>query len=166
MNEPPEAVVKVEPKEGKAPLKVVVRASDSSDPEGRPLTYTWSVNGKSISATDRVHELTFDKIGTYAIAVVVKDDKGLVDDADETVTVSKPYDADLIVDASEKIERMLREGEFEDAHEVANQYRYTCEHLLMRAEQCADFHASVQRKQGYTLGVTKKVLNQFQPQQK
>ena len=142
VNQPPKAVVTIEPKEGKAPLTVVVRASDSSDPEGGPLTYAWSVNGKPIEATDRVHELTFDEIGTYAIALVVKDHKGLVDDADETITVSKPYDADRIVDAFEDIDRSLREGDFLPALRMANQFRYTCEHLSIPADQCARFHAS------------------------
>ena len=145
-NQPPQATIKVTPKEGKVPLTVRSRASDSSDPEGRRLTYRWSVNGKAVQASNStddpwLYKHTFNEIGTHVIAVQVEDDKGLVDAADETIEVSEKYDAERIVEVSDKTERLLREGDYVTALELVNQFRYSCVHMSIPTKQCAQFHA-------------------------
>lgn len=140
-NKPPEATIKVAPKEGNVPLTVVARASASSDPEGRQMTYSWSVNNVLTEAQGGVYTHTFTERGTYAIAVEVKDEKGLVDAADDTITVREEYSEQQYVDDSRTIERLLGEGDFEGALEEANRLRYSCVHLAIPPERCATLHS-------------------------
>src|SRR4029453_11511317 len=44
-NQPPNAVATATPDSGPVPLTVSFDGTGSSDPEGRPLTYSWDLNG-------------------------------------------------------------------------------------------------------------------------
>jgi PKD repeat protein len=44
-NQPPDAVMTANPTTGSPPLTVNLSGVNSSDPEGRPLVYSWDLNG-------------------------------------------------------------------------------------------------------------------------
>ena len=63
---------------------VVISGATSSDPEGRPLTYTWSNSGQYTPVLTRI----FDDNGTYTVRLIVTDDWKASDTATTTVTVA------------------------------------------------------------------------------
>src|SRR5262249_40274241 len=69
---PPVGVAKSNLTQGQAPLAVNFDASGSSDPQGYPLTYTWSFSDGS-TATGATASHTFQDHGTYTASVAVSD---------------------------------------------------------------------------------------------
>jgi subtilisin family serine protease len=69
---PPVAVAKSNVSQGQAPLAVTFDASGSTDPQGYPMTYTWSFSdGGTVTGVTASH--TFQKHGTYTASVAVND---------------------------------------------------------------------------------------------
>jgi len=78
-NLPPVAIATAEPESGCVPLLVQFDGTQSYDPEGRPLRYSWDF-GECCDYPEEplaVHE--YDRAGTYNACLVVKDDVGQYD---------------------------------------------------------------------------------------
>ena len=88
-NQPPNAVITASPTNGPAPLTVSFDATGSSDPEGRPLSYSWDLNGDGTfgDATGPTASYTYTTAGVYHPSLRVTDDQGASDTASVTVTV-------------------------------------------------------------------------------
>lgn len=72
-------------------LSCAFDASDSRDPDGSIATYDWQIDGEEREG--RKIEFEFDKEGEYEVVLVVKDDEGASDSADDVVSVSSPNQA-------------------------------------------------------------------------
>ena len=71
-NNPPIAALTADRTSGLAPLLVNFDASGSSDPEGQPLTYIWSIDGANVG-TGSVLAHTFNTIKNYTVTLNVSD---------------------------------------------------------------------------------------------
>ncbi|MBS3789136.1 PKD domain-containing protein, partial [Candidatus Bipolaricaulota bacterium] len=86
-NDPPNAVISADPISGEAPLEVSFDGSDSSDPDGDDLSYTWDFgDGASANGQNATHE--FDTEGNYTIQLTVKDGRDGEDDATTAIYVT------------------------------------------------------------------------------
>jgi glucose/arabinose dehydrogenase/PKD repeat protein len=88
-NQPPTAVITASPTNGPAPLTVSFDGTGSSDPEGKPLSYSWDLNGDGTfgDATGPTASYTYTTAGVYHPSLRVTDDQGASDTASVTVTV-------------------------------------------------------------------------------
>ena len=88
-NQPPTARISANPTSGAAPLTVAFDGSGSTDPEGRPLTYSWDLNGDGTfgDATTPTASYTYTSSGTYTASLQVTDDRGATNTASVTITV-------------------------------------------------------------------------------
>jgi len=88
-NQPPTARISANPTSGAAPLMVAFDGSGSTDPEGRPLTYSWDLNGDGTfgDATTPTASYTYTSSGTYTASLRVTDDRGATNTASVTITV-------------------------------------------------------------------------------
>jgi glucose/arabinose dehydrogenase/PKD repeat protein len=88
-NQPPTAVITASPTNGPAPLTVTFDGAGSSDPEGKPLSYSWDLNGDGTfgDATGPTASYTYTTAGVYHPSLRVTDDQGTSDTASVTVTV-------------------------------------------------------------------------------
>ncbi|HBE92732.1 MAG TPA: hypothetical protein DDW55_09460 [Gammaproteobacteria bacterium] len=87
-NQPPVAVASADITSGKAPLLVTFNSSDSSDPDGIIVGYSWDVNGNPIAeGSDLQH--TFTETGAYLVTLTVTDDGGSTASDSITITVRK-----------------------------------------------------------------------------
>jgi glucose/arabinose dehydrogenase len=87
-NQPPTAVIIANPTNGPVPLAVSFDGTGSSDPEGRPLSYSWDLNGDGTfgDATGPTASYTYTTAGVYHPSLRVTDDQGASDTASVTVT--------------------------------------------------------------------------------
>ena len=87
-NLPPTAVITASPANGPLPLTVSFGSTGSSDPEGKPLTYSWDLNGDGTfgDATGPTASYTYTTAGVYHPVLRVTDDQGASDTAMATVT--------------------------------------------------------------------------------
>ena len=87
-NQPPTAVITANPTNGPAPLTVSFDGTGSSDPEGKPLSYSWDLNGDGTfgDATGSTASYTYTTAGVYHPSLRVTDDQGASDTASVTVT--------------------------------------------------------------------------------
>ena len=87
-NQPPTAVITASPTNGPVPLTVSFDGSGSSDPEGRPLSYSWDLNGDGTfgDATGSTASYTYTAAGVYHPSLRVTDDQGASDTESVTVT--------------------------------------------------------------------------------
>jgi glucose/arabinose dehydrogenase/PKD repeat protein len=87
-NQPPTAVVTANPTNGPVPLTVSFDGTGSSDPEGRPLTYSWDLNGDGTygDATGSTASYTYTTPGAYHPSLRVTDDQGANDTTSLTIT--------------------------------------------------------------------------------
>ena len=87
-NQPPTATINASPTNGGVPLTVSFDGSGSTDPEGRPLTYSWDLNGDQVfgDATGPTATYTYTVQGTYTARLRVTDDQGATDVASVTIT--------------------------------------------------------------------------------
>jgi glucose/arabinose dehydrogenase len=87
-NQPPTAVITATPTNGPLPLAVSFDGTGSSDPEGKPLTYSWDLNGDGTfgDATGPTASYTYTTAGVYHPVLQVTDDQGASDTATVTVT--------------------------------------------------------------------------------
>ena len=70
---------------------VTLDASGSTDADGDPLTFSWSVPGgefeNGTSSTDVIIEVSFPAVAPYTVTVTVSDGQGGTDSANTTITV-------------------------------------------------------------------------------
>ena len=87
-NQPPTAVITANPTNGPVPLAVSFDGTGSSDPEGRPLSYSWDLNGDGTfgDATASTASYTYTTAGVYHPSLRVTDDQGVSDTTSITVT--------------------------------------------------------------------------------
>jgi glucose/arabinose dehydrogenase/PKD repeat protein len=87
-NQPPTAVITANPTNGPVPLTVSFDGTGSSDPEGRPLSYSWDLNGDGTfgDATASTASYTYTTAGVYHPSLRVTDDQGVSDTKSLTVT--------------------------------------------------------------------------------
>ena len=80
-NQPPTAVVTASPTNGPVPLTVGFDGTGSSDPEGKPLSYSWDLNGDGTfgDATGSTASYTYTTAGVYHPSLRVTDDQGATD---------------------------------------------------------------------------------------
>jgi PKD repeat protein len=78
-NQPPTAVATADPTAGPAPLTVQFSGSQSSDPDGDPLTYAWDLDGDTQydDSTAVSPTRTYTADGNYPASLKVTDDEGL-----------------------------------------------------------------------------------------
>ena len=97
-NQPPTAVITASPTNGPAPLTVSFDGTGSSDPEGKPLSYSWDLNGDGTfgDATGPTASYTYTTAGAYHPSLRVTDDQGASDTASVTVTVGNTAPAAVI----------------------------------------------------------------------
>jgi glucose/arabinose dehydrogenase len=88
-NQPPIARVSASPTAGNAPLTVKFDGSASTDPEMRPLKYSWDLNGdgKYGDATGPTATRTYKTKGIRTASLLVTDDQGATDTASVKITV-------------------------------------------------------------------------------
>jgi len=88
-NQPPTARISAAPTSGDAPLTVSFDGTGSTDPEVRPLGYSWDLNGDGTfgDATGQTATYTYTSNGTYTAALRVTDDQGASDTATVTIMV-------------------------------------------------------------------------------
>jgi glucose/arabinose dehydrogenase/PKD repeat protein len=86
-NQPPTAAFTATPTNGTAPLAVSFDGTGSTDPEGRPLTYSWDLDGDGTfgDATGPTASHTYTA-GVYHPSLRVTDDQGASDTTSLTVT--------------------------------------------------------------------------------
>jgi PKD repeat protein len=87
-NQPPTAVITANPTNGPVPLTVDFNGTGSTDPEGKPLSYSWDLNGDGTfgDATGSAPSYTYTAAGVYHPSLRVTDDQGASDTASVTVT--------------------------------------------------------------------------------
>jgi glucose/arabinose dehydrogenase/PKD repeat protein len=87
-NQPPTAAVTADPTNGPVPLTVTFDGTGSSDPEGKPLSYSWDLNGDGTfgDATGSSAMSTYTTAGVYTARLRVTDDQGASDTASVTIT--------------------------------------------------------------------------------
>lgn len=87
-NQPPTAVIAANPTNGAVPLRVSFDGTGSSDPEGRPLSYSWDLNGDGTfgDATGSAASYTYTAAGVYHPSLRVTDVQGATDTAAVAVT--------------------------------------------------------------------------------
>jgi glucose/arabinose dehydrogenase len=88
VNQPPTAVITATPTSGPVPLTVSFDGTGSFDPEGKPLSYSWDLNGDGTfgDATGPTASYTYTTAGVYHPSLRVTDDQGASDTASATVT--------------------------------------------------------------------------------
>jgi glucose/arabinose dehydrogenase len=87
-NRPPVAVISAAPQAGPAPLTVHFSGSQSSDPDGNPITYRWQF-GDGQSSTAAVVDHTYTTNGTYTAALTVTDSLNASASASATISVGQ-----------------------------------------------------------------------------
>src|SRR5204862_670648 len=87
-NQAPTAAITANPTDGPVPLTVSFDGTGSSDPEGKPLSYSWDLNGDGTfsDATGATASYTYTAAGVYHPSLRVTDDQGASDTKTVTVT--------------------------------------------------------------------------------
>jgi glucose/arabinose dehydrogenase len=88
-NQAPTARAIASPTSGTAPLTVAFDGRGSTDPEGRPLTYSWDLDGNGTfgDATGATATYTYTTSGSYTARLRVTDDQGATGTTSVLVTV-------------------------------------------------------------------------------
>jgi glucose/arabinose dehydrogenase len=88
-NQPPVAVADATPRTGSAPLTVQFDGTQSSDPEGGPLSYAWDLDGDGAfdDSTAATPTYTYTASSVYAARLRVTDGQGGSSTASVTITV-------------------------------------------------------------------------------
>lgn len=145
VNQPPTASIIVQPTEGDAPMEVLMVAS-GSDPEGKPLTYSWTVDTAKIPDALQHYRHTFHSPGRFAINVQIADQSGLVATASDTVTVRKKFDLDSFIVTTSTISGLIESGQYLFALQLVNSLRYSCGDSTP-SDKCALLHALAAKAQ-------------------
>jgi glucose/arabinose dehydrogenase/PKD repeat protein len=104
-NQPPTAVINASPTSGQPPLAVNFTSAGSSDPEGRPPTYSWDLNGDGTfgDATGATATFTYTSAGVYHPSLRVTDDQSASDTDSTTITVGNTAPTAVIESPSANI---------------------------------------------------------------
>ncbi|MEV6406572.1 PQQ-dependent sugar dehydrogenase [Streptomyces bobili] len=103
-NHAPEAVAAGDPLHGHAPLTVKFSSAGSQDPDGDPITYSWTF-GDGATSTEANASHTYSSNGTYKATLTVRDSDGAtatddltigVGNTPPTVTVPRPSEGQLV----------------------------------------------------------------------
>ncbi len=86
-NRAPQAVFEATPSSGTAPLTVVFDATDSSDPDGDTLSYSWNFGDESDSATGETVIHTYQTTGLFQATLEVDDGNGAMSNASQVIQV-------------------------------------------------------------------------------
>ena len=88
-NEPPEVEISADPTSGTAPLEVSFDASDSSDLDGKIVSYKWNFDDGN---TDKGEAVThgFGAAGEYTVKLTVVDEIGAKSTSNISIEVNKP----------------------------------------------------------------------------
>jgi len=90
---PPTAAFVATPDAGVAPLTVNFDASESLDPNGEALTYTWEFgDGQKGSGVSTSH--TYQRMGIYTARLQVQNNSGLTAEAEQDILVAKSVSYD------------------------------------------------------------------------
>jgi glucose/arabinose dehydrogenase len=97
-NQPPTAVITANPTNGPVPLTVSFDGTGSSDPEGKPLSYSWDLNGDGTfgDAIGPTASYTYTTAGVYHPSLRVTDDQGASGTASVTVTAGNTAPTGII----------------------------------------------------------------------
>lgn len=98
-NKPPDAQIACSQTKGIAPLDVICDGLKSSDPEGKTLTYEWSIDGNIISH-DPSLQVTFPTAKTYHVVLKVSDHKNLYDTDSVMIAVTLPQTSPIVTPTS------------------------------------------------------------------
>jgi len=89
-NDAPTASLSVSPTNPTTGEQVTLDASESTDPDGDSLTYSWIIDGQhDHDWHEATLQQTFQTAGEHTVQVTVEDSAGNVDTASETVTVTE-----------------------------------------------------------------------------
>jgi PKD repeat protein len=89
-NLPPAAVITSDKTSGLVPLTVCFDGSQSTDPEGGPLTYAWVLGDAGAMASIATICHTYQSPGTYTVTLTVTDMLGAADSEVLTITATEP----------------------------------------------------------------------------
>jgi PKD repeat protein len=82
-NRSPIATITALPREGYAPLSVILDGSDTRDPDGDPVVYEWTFgDGETATGAAVAHEFLE---GTYQVTLTVTDTRGAIGTASTTI---------------------------------------------------------------------------------
>ena len=97
-NQPPTAVITANPTNGPVPLTVSFDGTGSFDPEGKPLSYSWDLNGDGTfgDATGPTASYTYTTAGVYHPSLRATDDQGASGTASVTVTAGNTAPTGII----------------------------------------------------------------------
>lgn len=87
-NIPPTAVMKAVPTTGTMPLTVAFDASESSDPDGTIVSYSWDF-GNGDTSTEPIVDYAYARAGTYPVTLTVTDNAGETGTAAQSITVTE-----------------------------------------------------------------------------
>jgi glucose/arabinose dehydrogenase len=94
-DQPPIAAADATPRSGSAPLNVSFSSAGSSDPEGKPLTYSWTFgDGQTSTAANPSH--TYMQQGSYQARLTVSDGTNSTLSTQITITVGSPPAATIL----------------------------------------------------------------------
>ncbi|MDP2921706.1 MAG: S8 family serine peptidase, partial [Candidatus Omnitrophota bacterium] len=97
VNRVPVAKAEADPVSGTAPLTVQFYGSESSDPDGDTLTYSWDF-GDGITSADEKPSHKYMTAKEYTASLTVSDNKGAADSATVTITVTAASQPGFIPD--------------------------------------------------------------------
>ena len=80
---------------------IVFSASDSTDPDGDELSFTWNFEGDSMEYERETVERTYEEGGDYYVVLLVTDSTGLTDETETTVSVVEDYHGEVSGDVDE-----------------------------------------------------------------
>lgn len=101
-NTPPVPVVEIHPTSGEAPLFVKAEASQSFDPDGDSLSFSWDF-GDGTSAEGQSVEHRYDAEGEYLLTLTVTDSRGLSTSVKVPIQVGISYPLDVLWWRAEEI---------------------------------------------------------------
>lgn len=87
---PPSAKFTAQPTSGEVPLKVSFDASESHDPDGTIVSYSWEFGDNSLASGEVVTN-TFESAGEYVVELIVTDNDGRTASVTETINVTPFY---------------------------------------------------------------------------
>jgi glucose/arabinose dehydrogenase/chitodextrinase len=103
-NQPPTAVASANPTSGQSPLAVTFSSTGSVDPEGQPLTYSWTF-GDGGTSTQANPSHTYQASGQYTARVTVSDGESSTISNDVKITVGNPPSATILAPADGRLFR-------------------------------------------------------------
>lgn len=92
-NEPPSAVITVDPDPPRATEPVTLDAGSSSDPDGEIVEYGWVVDGEDVGSEEVVEHLLGQPYDEHTVELTVVDDDGANDTSMRDVVVAPPGEA-------------------------------------------------------------------------